>query len=328
VKAKDFNVLPSTKLLFIEPMYARLVQKLPEGNEWLYEVKLDGYRCLAGKSKHEVTLWSRRQNLFTKQFPRIAHVCENLKPDTLLDGEIVALDKNGQPSFNLLQHHRSQASAICYYAFDVLIYRGKSLLSIPLEQRRELLAEALGNIATSDGPVRLSEGFEDSPAKLIAAAKEFGFEGIVAKRKDSLYESGKRTGAWVKYKVNRGQEFVIGGYTPGNPFDALIVGYYNGDRLLYAAKVRNGFVPQVRREVASKFKGLKLSSCPFANLPEKKGRTQWALTKEEMKNCVWLKPELIAQIEFTEWTPDGHLRHSKFVGLREDKAAREVVREG
>jgi ATP-dependent DNA ligase len=108
------------------------------------------------------------------------------------------------------------------------------------------------------------------------------------KRKDSLYESGKRTGAWVKYKVNRGQESVISGYTPGNSFDALI-GYYDGERLLYAAKVRNGFVPQLRREVATKFKGLKIDTCPFANLPERK-RTQWALTKEEMKNCVWLKP--------------------------------------
>jgi ATP-dependent DNA ligase len=154
--------------------------------------------------------------------------------------------------------------------------------------------------------------------------RSFGFEGIIAKRKDSFYESGKRTGAWVKYRVNRGQEFVIGGYTPGNPFDALIVGYYEGGKLLYAAKVRNGFVPLVRREVASRFKVLEIDTCPFANLPEKK-RTQWALTKEEMKNCVWLKPELVAQIEFTEWTPDDHLRHSKFVGLREDKDAREVV---
>jgi bifunctional non-homologous end joining protein LigD len=119
----------------------------------------------------------------------------------------------------------------------------------------------------------------------------------------------------------------ISGYTPGNPFDALIVGYYDGERLLYAAKVRNGFVPQLRREVATRFKGLKIHTCPFANLPERK-RTQWALTKEEMKNCVWLKPELVAQIEFTEWTPDGHLRHSRFVGLRENKDVREVVRAG
>ena len=148
----------------------------------------------------------------------------------------------------------------------------------------------------------------------------------MAKKKDSFYEPGKRTGVWMKYRINRGQEFVIGGYTPGSPFDALIVGYYEGDRLLYAAKVRNGFVPQVRREVASRFKALEIDTCPFANLPEKK-RTQWALTKEEMKNCVWLKPELVAQIEFTEWTPDNHLRHSKFVGLTDDKYPRGIRRE-
>jgi ATP-dependent DNA ligase len=142
--------------------------------------------------------------------------------------------------------------------------------------------------------IALSEILHASTDELVRVAKEFGFEGIVAKRKGSVYESGKRTGAWVKYKVNRDQEFVIGGYTPGSPFDALIVGYYEDERLLYAAKVRNGFAPQVRREVASKFKGLEIDDCPFANLPERK-RTQWALTREEMKNCVWLKPELVAQ---------------------------------
>jgi ATP-dependent DNA ligase len=186
-----------------------------------------------------------------------------------------------------------------------------------------LLTEA---VSTVGDPIRLSEAFETAPADLIRAAKEQSLEGIVAKRKDSIYEPGKRTSAWVKYRINRGQEFVIGGYTPGHPFDALIVGYYETGKLLYVAKVRNGFVPQVRHEVHRKFKGLEIDTCPFANLPEKK-RTMWALTREEMKNCRWLKPELIAQIEFAEWTPDGHLRYSKFIGLREDKEAREVVRE-
>jgi ATP-dependent DNA ligase len=198
-------------------------------------------------------------------------------------------------------------------------------LNLPLFERRERLDEIFKNIKAA--PITQSESLDAIPRELVRVAKKFGFEGIVAKRKDSLYESGKRTGVWVKYKVNRGQDLVIGGYTPGNPFDALIVGYYEGERLLYAAKVRNGFVPLVRREVASRFKGLEIDTCPFANLPERK-RTQWALTREEMKNCVWLKPELVAQFEFTEWTPDGHLRHSKFVAFREDKEAREVVREG
>jgi DNA ligase D-like protein (predicted ligase) len=324
VRPKAFSALPPAKIRFIEPMYARLVQTLPQGQEWLYEVKFDGYRCLAGRDAKGVTLWSRRENLFTKQFPHIAQACERLSPNTLIDGEIVALDERGRVSFNLLQHRRSKAHALVFYAFDVLIYRGRSVLNVPLYFRREVLHRIFED--TKAAPIGLSENIEAAPTDLVRVAKEFGFEGIVAKRKDSYYESGKRTGAWVKYKVNRGQEFVIGGYTPGNPIDALIVGYYDGERLLYAAKVRNGFVPQVRREVASRFKGLEIDTCPFANLPEKK-RTQWALTKEEMKNCVWLKPELVAQIEFTEWTPDGHLRHSRFVGLREDKEAGGVVRE-
>jgi DNA ligase D-like protein (predicted ligase) len=308
----------------MEPMYALAVQKLPQGQEWLYEVKFDGYRCLAGRDSTGVTLWSRRGNLFTNQFPHIARACERLPPGTLVDGEIVALDESGRVSFNLLQHHRSKAQALVFYAFDVLIYRGRSVLTVPLYFRREVLRRIFEDIKAA--PIGLSENIEAAPSDLIRVAKEFGFEGIVAKRKDSVYESGKRTGAWVKYKVNRGQEFVIGGYTPGNPFDALIVGYYEGDRLLYAAKVRNGFVPLVRREVASRFEGLEIDTCPFANLPERK-RTQWALTKEEMKNCVWLKSELVAQIEFTEWTPDGHLRHSKFIGLRE-RPARGGARSG
>jgi ATP-dependent DNA ligase len=130
----------------------------------------------------------------------------------------------------------------------------------------------------------------------------------------------------LKYKVNKSQEFVIGGYTPGNPLDALIVGYYDGGKLLYGGKVRNGFVPLLRREVWQKLKRLEIASCPFANQREKK-RTQFSLTREEIKNCIWLKPQLVAQIEFTEWTPDRHLRHSKFVGLRDDEDPRCVVKE-
>ena len=202
---------------------------------------------------------------------------------------------------------------------------GRSVLNVPLYYfRREVLHKTLDDIGSA--PMDLSENIEATPSDMIRIVKEFGFEGIVAKRKDSLYEPGKRSGAWVKYRVNRGQEFVIGGYVPSDPFESLIVGYYKGDKLIYVAKVRNGFVPRVRREVARRLKGLEIPDCPFANLPEKK-RTMWALTKEEMKNCRWLKPKLVAQIEFAEWTPDGHLRHSKFVGLREDKKASEVVRE-
>ena len=316
--------LPKARVKFIEPMLARSVTELPQAKDkWLYEVKLDGYRCLAGRDSRGVTLWSRRGNVFNKDFPTVARACESLPPDTLLDGEVVALDERGRASFNLLQHRRSKASAIRFYAFDLLIYRGRSLLALKLTERRALLAETLALLNES---VRFSENFDVDPDELLRGAKELGFEGVLAKRKDSSYEPGKRSGAWVKYKLNRSEEFVIGGYTPGSPFDALIVGHYHENELHFVSKVRNGFVPRLRREVFTELKPLETAECPFVNLPEKK-RTQWALTREEMKNCRWVRPKLVAQVEFTEWTPDGHLRSAAFVGLREDKNPREVARE-
>jgi bifunctional non-homologous end joining protein LigD len=314
------------KINFIEPMYALPVRKLPEGPGWLYEIKFDGYRCIAGKNSAGVTLWSRRGNDFTSQFPAIAKACHALPAGTLVDGEIVAIDANGRVSFNLLQHHRSQASAIRFYVFDILTFSRRSLLQESLLERRNALTDALRQIRKASSVVDVSQIIAAPADDLIRAAAELGLEGVVAKRQDSLYESGKRSGAWVKYKINKGQEFVIGGYTPGNPFDAVIVGYYDKGKLLYAGKVRAGFVPHVRWELMEKMKALKTETCPFGNLPEKK-RTQWALTKNEMLKCQWLKPTLVAQIEFTEWTPDGHLRHASFLGLRDDKEAREVVRE-
>jgi len=247
-------------------------------------------------------------------------------PDKRAGAEVVALDQSGRISFNLLQHHRSKAQALLFYVFDMLVYRGRSLVQQPLSKRREILTEVLKSVTKEPSAIAFSENIDADPSDLIRAVKEFGFEGIIAKRKDSCYEPGKRTGAWLKYKVNKGQEFVIGGYTRGNPLDSIIVGYYQDDKLFYAAKVRNGFVPRLRREVADRLNGLETDACPFVNLPEKK-RIQWALTKEQMKDCVWLRPELVAQIEFTEWTPDGHLRQAKFCGLRDDKKATEVVRE-
>ena len=316
----------SAKIHFIEPMYALAVRKLPEGPDWFYEIKFDGYRCLAGKDAGGVRLWSRRGNDFTSQFPAIAKACEDLPAGTLVDGEIVAIDAEGRLSFNMLQHHRSQASAIRFYVFDVLTFAGRDMLQEKLLKRRDALTDAMRPIRKASSVVDISQTIAAPAADLILAVTELGFEGVIAKRLDSLYESGERSGAWVKYKINKGQEFVIGGFTPGNPFDAVIVGYYQDGKLLYAGKVRAGFVPHVRREIMEKMEPLKTEACPFANLPEKK-RTQWALTKEEMKDCQWLNPKLVAQIEFTEWTPDGHLRHASFLGLRDHRRAEDVIRE-
>jgi ATP-dependent DNA ligase len=186
---KNLNAFPKSDIRFVEPMYALAVQSLPEGKEWFYEIKLDGYRALAGRDSTGVSIWSRRGNNFIGQFPQIARACERLPQDTLLDGEIVALDENGRISFNLLQHHRSKAQAILFYAFDVLTYRGRSLLQMPLENRREALGEIFKN-AGKAGAIALSETMEARPADLVQVVKEFGFEGIVAKKKDSIAPRG------------------------------------------------------------------------------------------------------------------------------------------
>jgi bifunctional non-homologous end joining protein LigD len=154
-------------------------------------------------------------------------------------------------------------------------------------------------------------------------------EGLIAKRRDSRYEPGLRSGAWMKKRINQGQEFVIGGYTIGTrTFDALIFGFYEDDRLIYAARTRNGFTPAMREQLFKKFRQLAIPECPFANLPEaKSGRWGQGLTKAKMADCRWLKPVLVGQFEFLEWTGENHLRHTKFLALREDKPAREIRRE-
>jgi ATP-dependent DNA ligase len=256
---KELQALPQEKLRFIEPMYVTPIRELPDGNAWAYEAKFDGYRCLAGRRTGSVTLWSRRRNLFTRRFPEIARACEKLPGDTLIDGEVIAIDDDGRVSFNALQDGRPNAH-LQFYAFDILIHRGRRLLTVPVETWRELLAEALGKV---EYPVIFSRTFDAKPADLIRAAKELQIEGIIAKRKGSLYEPGRRSTTWVKYKLNQCQEFVIGGYTKGNPFDALIVGCYEGAALKFVSKVRNGFVPHLRREIFSTFSGLEISKCPI-----------------------------------------------------------------
>jgi ATP-dependent DNA ligase len=177
--------------------------------------------------------------------------------------------------------------------------------------------------------IHLVEYQEKSAAEMLVAMKNLGLEGVIAKRRDSIYHPGKRNGAWVKYRIQKGQEFVVGGYFPGTyGFDSIIVGYYRGKDLTYVARTRNGFVPASRRELFAKFKGLEMSACPFVNLPDTHpSRFGRELDKEAMKKAVWLQPEIVVQINFLEWTEADRLRHSKFAGVREDKRAGEVRKE-
>jgi bifunctional non-homologous end joining protein LigD len=237
------------------------------------------------------------------------------------------LDESGRPSFNTLQNFGSSTIPIFYYAFDVLILEGRDLRSETLETRRDLLRTKV--LSKLHEPVRYSPDLDASLPDLIRSVREQGLEGLVAKRRNSIYEPGQRSGAWRKMRVNRGQEFVIGGYTvsPRN-FDALIFGYYEGDKLMYVARTRNGFTPASREKLFQRFRPLETAECAFTNLPEAKtGRWGQGLTAAKMKECRWLKPKLVGHFEFTEWTLENHLRHSRFVGLREDKDPRDVRKE-
>jgi DNA ligase D-like protein (predicted ligase) len=317
--------LPERNADFIEPMDCAPVPKLIDGPGWVYEIKLDGYRAVALKSDGRVNLFSRRRKSFDHHYPLIVEALAELPEGTVVDGEIVALDESGRPHFNLLQNFRSEASRIHYFIFDLLVCQDRDLTGLPLSERRKLLK----SLKLRSGRIRIAEQFEASANDMLAAVRQQGLEGVIAKRKDSLYEPGKRTGAWVKCRVNRGQELVIGGYIPGpHGFDSLIVGYYRGKDLVYVARVRNGFVPVSRRQVFEKIRHLVSPTMPFANLPDTH-KSRWGdeLTAEKMKECVWLRPEAVAQVEFLEWTEADRLRHSKFVGLREDKSARLVVKE-
>jgi DNA ligase D-like protein (predicted ligase) len=310
---------------FIDTMDCLPVSRLPEGPEWTYEIKLDGYRLEVVQSAGRTTLYSRRRNVLNQKFHYIASALKDLPDETVIDGELVALSPDGRPDFNLLQNFRSAESRIVYYAFDILIHKQRDLTDLPLSERRTILK----NLIEPGEHVALSEVSDRSASEMLKFIKSYGLEGAVAKRSDSVYQPGQRTGLWSKYRINLGQEFVVGGYIPSHlGVDSLVVGFYRGKDLIYAARVRAGLVPATRREVFERIKHLKTPECPFANLPElAAGRWGQGLTAEKMKECVWLRPEVVAQIQFLEWTGADHLRHTKFVGLRDDKDPSKVVRE-
>ena len=322
----ELDSLPRREAAFIEPMECLAVPQLPNGSQWVYEIKLDGYRAIAVNSKGKLNLYSRKRKPFHTQYPYIVEALGDLPKNTVVDGEIVALDEAGRPNFNLLQHTRSQASRIYYFVFDLMVYQNRDLTKILFIERRQMMASVL---EFRSPRIRIAQHFEISADEMVRAARQQQLEGVIAKRKDSRYESGKRSGSWAKYRLNRGQELVIGGYVPGpQGLDSIIVGYYRGKDLVYIARVRNGFVPATRRQVFEKLRPRLEPNCPFVNLPEThKGRWGDGLTAEDMAKCVWVRPELVAQIEFLEWTESDHLRHSKFAGLREDKVARTVTKE-
>lgn len=317
----------------VDVMKPVLVESVPtEVDQWLYEMKFDGYRGLALKRGDEVDLISATGKPL--HFPDIAASIGALACGTaVLDGEIVALDGQGRPSFQLLQNARdgNTSAPICYYAFDLLQLEGRILRDRPLTERKAALAELLAASPAGE-TVRFSANLEGDPAELLAAIRRLKLEGVIAKQRASKYEPGRRSGVWKKIKVVNEQEFVIGGYTPPEGsrrhFGAVLLGYYAGGKLHFAAKAGSGFSARSLGEFYERFQPLRVEECPFVNLPSpREGRWGQGITAAKMRRCTWLEPKLVGQIRFSEWTEDGGLRHPVFLGLREDKAAREVVRE-
>jgi bifunctional non-homologous end joining protein LigD len=303
------------------PMLATLAGEIPQGEGWLFEVKWDGYRALAYIRGGEARLVSRNGNDLTERFSSIAKqlALATKSPACVFDGEICALDENGRPSFSAMQQGKP-GTPIVYEVFDVLEVEGEPLVELPLNERRERLQELVDR---RNKTVRLSEVFEDGRA-LYEAAMRKGLEGVIAKRADSPYRQGKRTREWLKVKTHGRQEFVIAGYTKGQGrrsgrFGSLVLGVWRGSELAYVGNCGTGFTDKDIDELLARLRPLEQKESPFAVVPK--------MPKVRKGDVVWVKPELVCEVEFVEWTHDGRLRAPSFQGLRDDKAAREVHRE-
>ncbi|MGE5208091.1 MAG: non-homologous end-joining DNA ligase [Alphaproteobacteria bacterium] len=325
--------LPSAKPRFIEPMKAKLVEEPPRTGDWVYELKFDGIRLIAVKDGRKVSLMSRNQNDLSSRFPEIVQAVISLPArECVLDGEVVAVDDEGRSSFQLLQAREMEGrkSPIYFYAFDLLQLDGKSLVSLPLEGRKTVLENLCSGVSD---PIRYSGAIGGDVKRLLTEVKRRGLEGIIGKQANSVYESGRRSGAWIKLKCVSEQEFVVGGYTPPQGarkhFGAILVGYYQKKDLMFAGKVGTGFTSKLLAALHEKFRDQERNDCPFVDLPSKQNG-QWVqgITPSMMKRMHWINPTLVAEIKFAEWTRDGKLRAPVFLGLREDKKPTEVVREG
>ena len=324
--------LLSAKARFIEPMKAKLVEKPPTMGDWIYELKFDGIRLIGIKRGDKVSLLSRNENDLTKRFPEIVEATKALPArECVIDGEVVALDDEGRSSFQLLQAREMEGrkSPVYFYAFDLLQLDGKSLLSLPLEARKDVLEKLC---ADAGDPVRYSSAIGGDAERLLKEVERRGLEGIIGKQRNSVYEPGRRSGAWIKLKCVREQEFVIGGFTPPQGarkhFGAVLVGYYEKKKLVFAGKVGTGFTAKSLAMLHKKFQKERRDDCPFVDLPSKQNG-QWVqdITPSMMRTMHWVNPVFLCEIKFAEWTRDGKLRAPVFLGLREDKNPTEVVRE-
>jgi len=306
---------------FISPQLATLVPEAPSGDDWLHELKFDGYRMVCHLHRGKAHFWSRNQKDWTEKFPNLSKALKALPATAaILDGEVVVVDKAGRSSFQKLQQSmKGGAATFVFQIFDLIYLDGYNLTRVPLRERKALLEELLAGV-NAKGPLRYSDHVVGNGAQFFEQACEYGLEGIVSKLADSVYES-TRTRSWLKVKCTKRQEFVIAGYTPSKKdfpgFGSLILGVYDKGKLIYSGRVGTGFSIKQRLELQKKLDRIAQAAMPFATKPKDPG----------LRDAHWAKPQLVGEVEFTEWTEEGSIRHPSFQGLREDKKATEVVRE-
>ncbi len=322
--------LQINKIPHIKPMLATLIDKPFDSSDWIFEIKWDGYRAIAEIIKNKVSLYSRNDKSFNDLFPPVVKSLQNISFNIILDGEIVIVDNNGKSDFQLLQQYFKNGTGILiYYVFDLLFFHNQSLLNIPLTQRKKKLFEIfsirhnpeskekitmLSNIKLSN--IRVSDHIETAGIDFFKAAVDNGLEGIMAKKKDSLYEPGIRSRNWLKIKVKQRQEVVIGGFTAPKgsrkKIGSLVAGIYEGKNLIFVGHVGGGLNEQELDELKSKLDTLVINKSPFNGTPKSNTPVQW------------VKPSLVAEVEFSEWTQDYIMRQPVFLGLRTDKAPIDV----
>ncbi len=308
---------------FIAPQLATLVKEPPNGDEWFHELKFDGYRMICRIDHGKARFWSRNGKDWTDKFLNLVEALKTFPATTaILDGEVVVVDAAGRSSFQRLQQSMGRvgkAPAFVFEIFDLIYLEGYILTRTPLRERKLVLAQLLAS-AKPKGPLRYSDHVEGNGVQFFKQACAYGVEGIVSKLADSLYES-TRNRNWLKAKCIKRQEFVIAGYTPskkGFPgFGSLILGVYDKGKLVYSGRVGTGFSIQQRLDLQKKLDRILQPVMPFAAKPKDPG----------LRDAHWAKPQLVAEVEFTEWTADGSIRHPSFQGLREDKKPTEIIRE-
>lgn len=296
----------------IKPMLATLVDKPFNSPEWIFEIKWDGYRAIAEVDKGRVTLYSRNGLSFNEKFAPIVEDLKKLAFTAVLDGEVVVLNKDDQASFQYIQNYQKlKEGQLIYYVFDLLYLEGYDLRSFTLLQRKELLKKALSKSAH----IRYCEHIDKEGIKFFQQISKQGYEGIIAKRKESPYRSG-RSRDWLKIKSHQQQEFIICGFTKPRKsrqyFGALILGVYEKDKLIYVGHTGSGFDQDSLKDMYEKLKPLIQKNSPFENTP----KTNSPVT--------WVKPKLVCEVKFAEWTKDGQMRQAIFQGLRIDKKAADV----